>query len=632
MKFNELLELYRAEVLPQMMEFWNDLSDDVKAQLTRLNHFFCGLHGLVHMAEIANTSLIEVERNYFDGDVPIENPHFRRATESGICRLIRTACQAFAYGGDQKNGCHGRFVIYLADYLKQHSVHSLPLTPYRGNRFNIVFHNAAVVYWLHKEMRQFLETDGSNKWVLHDLKVSFFIAGTKALGLICKMITTPLWVLIESKDVSIMDMNSKYLHLITFLEDAAKNTEDFINGNLILFPDIPLKEDSTYKALLETSEYDGDCCIILAVVLPAIAKVAQKLYKDHLPGGIYAGMESSEDMQEATSSVAKHNKFCETIFGYYDILLTCKPHISTLSAEAAIMFSFNKTSDWLAAKTKEEEIQLMKDSYKDVPRVRASFKNRQKRLKKEKFQKQKEKHLKTEEAKKKKLQDRVNETNDIIFWGLMQSEEDVDTALAKLKGGEKVQGLKAQLKFRKNVLKQITSDPKLFNLTVQVGDSKKRRPLTVEELKANVVSLIQEVSQEKDQLAPDVPLLVGHRVDHKFVDDQGIETWHKGTVISQVRIFHQHLFKECRLHFTVNILTAHPVELLSCSLEPLKVIYKQIYIQLIVLSMVNLYYTNTCMCYYLLLVIKLYTFVVTNNFDIFVIITCLPFACFYSES
>lgn len=145
LKFNELLELYRKEILPDVINNWEELTEDMQTQLSRLNNFFCGLHGLVHIAESANKNLQECEDHHFGGKAPISDQRFRKATESGVCRLVRTACQAFAYGGDAKNGCHGRFSVYVKDFLKQHNFHSLPLTPYKGNRFNILFYNAGSV-------------------------------------------------------------------------------------------------------------------------------------------------------------------------------------------------------------------------------------------------------------------------------------------------------------------------------------------------------------------------------------------------------------------------------------------------------------------------------------------------------
>jgi hypothetical protein len=51
-KFNELLEDYRANILKEhLSESWDMMSDAEKSSVTKLNNFFCGLHVLVHAAE-----------------------------------------------------------------------------------------------------------------------------------------------------------------------------------------------------------------------------------------------------------------------------------------------------------------------------------------------------------------------------------------------------------------------------------------------------------------------------------------------------------------------------------------------------------------------------------------------------
>ena len=100
---------------------------------------------------------------HFDEKVPIHDVRFKKASESAVCRLVRRACQDFAWGGgNAKSGCHDRFLVFIADHLHTNGRHSFPLTPYRGNRFNILFHNAGVVYWLHKEILSFVNADQTN--------------------------------------------------------------------------------------------------------------------------------------------------------------------------------------------------------------------------------------------------------------------------------------------------------------------------------------------------------------------------------------------------------------------------------------------------------------------------------------
>ena len=355
-KFGELLEAYRREILPKVKADWNELDAEVQDKIAKMHFFYCVMHVLVHFAECDNFSIMEGESAHFDGQIPVHDVRYRKKSESGTLRLIRTACKAFAFGGDLKAGCHSRFLLWIQPWLKERSL-TFTLTRFSHNRFNILHHNAVIVYCLHEKMKEFLEDDQSNQWVLHDLKQPYFIAGCKALGLVCKLVTTPLWRLLERKR-HIFDMNKKYLEMTTFLKDASTNAEDFMCGQMKPFDDIPVKEDYWFHELIKPSVYDVDCITLLSIMLPALAKLAQERFKDQLPGGTYA--DPTEELTKETESVPLHNKMCETVFARADFLLHNKPNISTVAVESYIMFSFNKTSEWLEEKNKQDQDEILR--------------------------------------------------------------------------------------------------------------------------------------------------------------------------------------------------------------------------------------------------------------------------------
>ena len=375
-KFGELLEAYRREVLPKVKNDWNELASEVQEKIAKVHFFYCVMHVLVHFAESDNFSIMEAEGAHFNGEISIHDARYSKKTESGTRKLIRTACKAFAFGGDLKAGCHSRFLLWIKPWLKERSL-TFTLTRFSHNRFNILHHNAVIIYGLHEKMKEFLQDDQSNQWVLYDLKQPFFIAGCKALGLVCKLVTTPLWRLLERKH-HIFDMNLKYLELTTFLKDACVNIEEFMCGKMKPFRDIPVKDDYWFHKLIKPSVYDDDCTALLSVMLPALAKLAQERFRDQLPGGTYAN--PSEELREETESVPVHNKMCETVFARADFLLHNKPNISTIAMESYVMFSFNKTSEWLEGKDKQQQEEIMRESYKEVKHVRERYLKRKKEL------------------------------------------------------------------------------------------------------------------------------------------------------------------------------------------------------------------------------------------------------------
>ena len=130
--------------------------------------------------------------------------------------LVRlAACKSFHHRGSQQCGTSTLF----CSYLKQQGIFKLPLAQFVGNRFNILFYDAAGIYYLQNHMVKFIESvHGKNAnrllvSVLNDLKTPSLIAGCRALGLIDKIITGPLWRKLEESTTSVLKMGSTYCEL-----------------------------------------------------------------------------------------------------------------------------------------------------------------------------------------------------------------------------------------------------------------------------------------------------------------------------------------------------------------------------------------------------------------------------------
>ena len=70
--------------------------------------------------------------------------------------------------------------------------------------------------------------------VLSDIQVPQYLAGCKALGLINKMVTGPLWCVLESRDVSILDMNDRYQKLKSCFEEWSRDATCVLSGTCLL--------------------------------------------------------------------------------------------------------------------------------------------------------------------------------------------------------------------------------------------------------------------------------------------------------------------------------------------------------------------------------------------------------------
>ena len=224
--FNDLLTDYRSGVLPQVIEEWDKLSEEEQLSMSSMYNFFCGMHLVVNMAECSSESL-----RLFEDSTSTPNPH----GESGPVNLIRIVSKAFEKR-DQKSGCPVKF----SGFLRTQGVRRNPLAHFRGNRFNILFHNAAAVYFLRPHIVQFLtQVNGvPNKLlaaVLTGIQNNFNLAACKALGLIDKFITGPLWRVLES-DIHILDMPEKYRSLLKFLQRCTSSTmamQEFMTGETV---------------------------------------------------------------------------------------------------------------------------------------------------------------------------------------------------------------------------------------------------------------------------------------------------------------------------------------------------------------------------------------------------------------
>ena len=146
-----------------------------------------------------------------------------------------------------------------------------------------------------------------------------------------------------------------------------------------------------------------------------------------------------------------------------------------------------------------------------------------------------QKLLEAEKARLRKEAERLELVQQITYHGLWQDVGEIERNLAIYKKkGEKIKALKTQLKFQKNILEQTppNNDNTIHNFSVKDRNGK-RRDLTVDELKAKVVKLI-EAALHLAKINPpkeDDPVpLSGKKIRHRFDGDK----WYNGEVISQV--------------------------------------------------------------------------------------------------
>ena len=180
------------------------------------------MHFIVDMADCANESLAVAKKAILgpnsQPDATHIAPSFCSPKEAGTVCLVRTVCNAVQKHGSERAGVH----VYFAQYLREKGINSMPLATFRGNRFNIIFHDAAGVYYLQRFFNLMVQTILTA--VAADLAEPTFIAGCKAL--IGPFEQVCHW----KKQLSILEMNSVYTSLRDQFKEWSEDATSFIEG------------------------------------------------------------------------------------------------------------------------------------------------------------------------------------------------------------------------------------------------------------------------------------------------------------------------------------------------------------------------------------------------------------------
>lgn len=286
--------------------------------------------------------------------------------ETGYCNssrtqnFVRISCKAFHHRGSEQAGCSTHF----RSFLRRKGISKIPLASFVGNRFNILFYDAAGIFYLKSHMIDYLvNSHRLLQFVLRDLKSPFIIAGCKALGIVDKLITGPFWRHLQTSSVSVLGMSDTYTKMRDSFQMWSEDAQPVVENEALLFPDTTNFRDDVMDCLFASKEYDDLVQEILQLLFKSFTLTIERMLIDHLPGGEFHGVEDSTLIAE-TLSVPKTNIAPERDFGILDRMLSQKPNATFIALESMILFSQNKTSDWLREKSPEERDRLLQASRK----------------------------------------------------------------------------------------------------------------------------------------------------------------------------------------------------------------------------------------------------------------------------
>ncbi|XP_071501580.1 uncharacterized protein [Diadema antillarum] len=499
-KFNKLLKDYRQDLLPEIVDGWGEMNDAEKEQFTSMNNFFCGLHYLVGLADYASKTIKAWEEMIFGNDrvgaESLGGMHVERG-ECGTVRLVRTVCKSVQDRGCARSGKPVEF----RTFLKSKGIEHVPLAPFKGNRFNILFLNGGGVFFLRSELKEFCEEQVEDhlKAVGADLRVSQYLAAARALGLIDKLVTAPLWRVINESS-HIAEMNQQYANLHTCFVRWADDASQFMRGDDVLFEGKHNPDDPVFKSLVTpNAELDQMTKQVLELVFLTFCQVTENMLQDHLGSGEHAKM--GEEQVRATQSVPRTNVGVERDFSMLDRLIHLKPSASMLVYESIIMGVKNKTSEWRKGLSVTDREELMEYARRSVTAQKEEYAKRAKHLWKERIEKRRsmqkaKEHVVTKCVKSEKVYaDAMAKCG-----GIWLSEHEVHEKMRGACEEECVEMLQAQLEARRHLFQE-------KNVNGRLNLSEKGRKKGVKELKESVLQIIQEANKR------------GKRVEDEQEDD-----------------------------------------------------------------------------------------------------------------
>ena len=457
------------------------MDEMTKKSMAKINNHFCGLHMLVNLAELCNAVLKEFEQT------ETEQADVDKTSEAGSLRLVRTACKAFERHGSEKAGR----MVDFATYAATKGVEKLPLTSFRGNRFNVIFYDVAGVYFLAPVMSEYCSFAERNRLldaVAADLNEIHYLTGCRALGIVGKIVTAPLWRFLVS-DAPFSDVAGVYQSLTQSFGAWAGDASDLLDGCACPFPGAKLHKDSVvWDALFTPCEKDAKTRQLLQLLCTAFHAYMTRAWSAYLDGGEHS---------TTTDSLPKTNILSEHDFGQLDRFLQEKPSATTLAIEAMIMMENHNTMHWLAAKSPEDRSSILQEARWLVPRHRQLAKARGEAARQYRLlqiQKQQAQKKRREELRARRVQKATEDISN--HGGLWITRADVEKQLKNIPAPQQRKALQAQLRFRKHVMHQ-QAPGRLFVF------SKAKQQLSVEELKTNLISLINRMPGSAEETFSD---------------------------------------------------------------------------------------------------------------------------------
>ena len=304
----EQLKIYRAEFQPQIIPNFNELSAEEVSKCVCMNQLFCGMHAIIGMANVCKDALKEFE-NVAASELVTSGYQKGNARSFDILWEIS---KAFTTGhGYQKAGV----VDYWEPYLSNKDLKN-KIVSFCGERINVLYVIAGAAYYHRDHIKDFLKNDcmqtGKLLQAIGDIREKIFPASFRALGILGKLITSPLMHLIEDKEKHIFSLNDTWDYVIKKLKSFSTNATPLMEGIEVILDGQVTKNEIYEELMKENKELDDLTEECLRVLCCSCAILLKRQLKDQLPGGKY--YKPSDEIMEETAGTPKENIISERDF------------------------------------------------------------------------------------------------------------------------------------------------------------------------------------------------------------------------------------------------------------------------------------------------------------------------------
>ena len=220
--------------------------------------------------------------------------------------------------------------MHFNSFLWSNGVQSLPLAKFKGNQLNILFYDAGALFSIAPIIIKILKDVWGTlnqllRAVLVDIQVPEYLCACKALGLVIKLCTGPIWRLLQS-GIPITRMSAYYWHMLQKFNEWSSDASGLLNGTERLFENVDVHNDRIMDVLKKPFEHDSTVQVIIIlyymqVLFSSFVAHCSHLLQDHLTDGQHSLVSDNQTLQKQTATVPSTNVISERDFAQFDRLL-----------------------------------------------------------------------------------------------------------------------------------------------------------------------------------------------------------------------------------------------------------------------------------------------------------------------